>query len=202
MGLGGHSAGSAWAQLPADFHVFGKQMDRAEDLTQAEIEGRRKIYAFAALLTDIGIAALCSQIGIRETVHYETRFRANERDLLLGTGYDDTVMRGSYRVDIHHHQDHGITFKYLDGRKEVCYGKANRTVLRQLAGGRGHHRALCRPLSDPLWDPGPGTGGESHPRWADAERGRGCFRRAAGHGEPEPAGRGCGRGCLAGPTGE
>lgn len=117
----------------ADFHVFGKQMDRAEDLTQAEIEGRRKIYAFAALLKkydnpDIGIAALCSQIGIRETVHYETRFRANERDLLLGTGYDDTVMRGSYRVDIHHHQDHGITFKYLDGRKEVCYGKANRTV--------------------------------------------------------------------------
>lgn len=117
----------------ADFHVFGKQMDRALDLTQAEIEGRQKIYALAALLKkydnpDIGIAALCSQIGIRETVHYETRFRANERDLLLGTGYDDTVMRGSYRVDIHHHQDNGITFKYLDGRKEVCYGKGNRTV--------------------------------------------------------------------------
>lgn len=117
----------------ADFHVFGKQMDRALDLTQAEIEGRQKIYALAALLKkydnpDIGIAALCSQIGIRETVHYETRFRANERDLLLGTGYEDTVMRGSYRVDIHHHQDNGITFKYLDGRKEVCYGKGNRTV--------------------------------------------------------------------------
>lgn len=117
----------------ADFHVFGRQMDRAEDLTRAEIEGRQKIYAFAELLKkydnpDIGIAALCSQIGIRETVHYKTRFRAGERDLLLGTGYGDTVMRGSYRVDIHHHHDNGITFKYLDGRKEVCYGKENRTV--------------------------------------------------------------------------
>ena len=117
----------------ADFHVFGRQMDKAEDLTRAEIEGRQKIYAFAQLLKkydnpDIGIAALCSQIGIRETVHYKTRFRAGERDLLLGTGYEDTVMRGSYRVDIHHHHDNGITFKYLDGRKEVCYGKGNRTI--------------------------------------------------------------------------
>lgn len=119
--------------LRADFHIFGKMCNKADDLTEAEIEGRRKLYAFNELLkkydnADHGIVALSSHIGIRETVHYQTRFQANEQDLLLGKSYDDTVMRGTYRVDIHHQQDNGITFKYLDGRKITHYGKGTRTV--------------------------------------------------------------------------
>ena len=114
----------------ADFHIFNKMCNRADDLTAAEIEGRRKIYALCELLKkyddpDHAIVALSSQIGIRETVHYKTRFKATELDLLLGKSYEDTVMRGTYRVDIHHQQDNGITFKYLDGRKETLYGKSN-----------------------------------------------------------------------------
>jgi len=117
----------------ADFHIFGKLCSRARELTEAELEGRQKIYAMNALLKKYddprhAVAALCSQIGIRETVHYETRFRATEEDLLLGRDYEDTVMRGTYRVDIHHQHDNGITFKYLDGKRETFYGKANRPV--------------------------------------------------------------------------
>ena len=117
----------------ADFHIFDKICNRAEDLTLAEIEGRKKIYALSELLKkydhpDHAVVALCSQIGIRETVHYETQFKANEMDLLLGKSYDDTVMRGTYRIDIHHHKDNGITFKYLDGRQVTYYGKSNKRI--------------------------------------------------------------------------
>lgn len=114
----------------ADFHIFGKLCNRAEDLTEAEMAGRNKIYALQALLRKyddpaLSVVALSSHIGIRETVHYETRFRANEQDLLLGKAYEDTVMRGTYRVDIHHHDDNGITFKYLTGATVTYYGKSN-----------------------------------------------------------------------------
>ena len=105
----------------------------ADELSAAEIEGRRKIYALSRLIQkyddpDFAVTALCSQLGIRETVHYKTVFRATERELLLGTGYEDTVMRGTYRIDIHHQHDNGITFKYLDGTQETIYGKDKRVV--------------------------------------------------------------------------
>ena len=118
----------------ADFHIFGKMCNVADDLTDAEIEGRRKIYALCELLKKYddpkhSIVTLSSQIGIRETVHYNTIFKANEQDLLLGTSYEDTVMRGTYSIDIHHQNDNGITFKYLDGRVVTHYGKTNKCIV-------------------------------------------------------------------------
>lgn len=133
-GWGGAVPGVEEIQFRADFHVFGKNCGSAAELTEAEIEGRRKIYALCRLLQKYddptqAVVALPGQIGIRETVHYKTRFRANEMDLLLGKSYDDTVMRGTYRIDIHHHNDNGITFKYLDGRKTTHYGKKDRVEV-------------------------------------------------------------------------
>lgn len=133
-GWGGAIPGLDDISMRADFHVLGKMCNCADQLTAAEIEGRQKMYALGELLKkydDPGhsIVAVSSHIGIRETVHYKTQFQANEPDLLLGKSYDDTVMRGTYRIDIHHHNDNGITFKYLDGRKVTHYGKSNKTIL-------------------------------------------------------------------------
>ena len=133
-GWGGKVPGAEGIFFRADFHVFGKMCNRTDDLTEAEIEGRRKLYALASLLKkyedpNLAVVALCSQIGVRETVHFQTRFQASELDLLLGRSYEDTVMRGTYRVDVHHQQDNGITFKYLDGEVKSVYGKSNRTVF-------------------------------------------------------------------------
>ena len=133
-GWGGDIPGLEDIQFRADFHVFGKMCNIATELTEAEIEGRRKIYALCELLKKYddpkqAVVALPSQIGIRETAHFVTQFRACEMDLLLGKSYEDTVMRGTYRIDIHHHNDNGITFKYLDGRKKTFYGKANDVVV-------------------------------------------------------------------------
>ena len=132
-GWGGPIPGLDNITFRADFHIFDKMCNVAADLTAAEIEGRRKIYALCRLLKKYSdpnhaVVALSSQLGIRETVHYKTVFRANEQDLLLGKSYEDTVMRGTYRIDIHHHNDNGITFKYLDGRKVTLYGKSERTT--------------------------------------------------------------------------
>ena len=133
-GWGGTIPGLEDIQFRADFHIFGKMCNRADELTDAEIEGRKKIYALCQLLKKYddpthSVVAISSQIGIRETVHYETRFRATELDLLTGKSYEDTVMRGTYRVDIHHQNDNGITFKYLSGKQVTYYGKSNQTVV-------------------------------------------------------------------------
>lgn len=144
-GWDGFIPGIEDVKFRADFHIFGKRCDRAEELTAAEIEGREKIFALQALLRKyddpaLSVVALSSHIGIRDTVHYKTRFCANEKDLLTGKGYDDTVMRGTYRVDIHHQNDNGITFKYLTGATVTHYGKGNPTVRgnwRETAGITG-----------------------------------------------------------------
>ena len=117
----------------ADNHVFGFDLSRAEDLTKAEIEGRRRAFAFEALLKkyvsrDYAIVNLCSAIGIRETAHYETKFKANADDLLLGKRYEDAILQGTYCTDIHHPDDNGITFKDLDGRLDICYGKGGKRI--------------------------------------------------------------------------
>ena len=83
---------------------------------------------------------MCSHIGVREGMHYETNFCANESDLLTGKRYENAVLNGTYRVDVHHSEDNGITFKYLDGRYETLYGKKQRRVSgnwRQEAGLSG-----------------------------------------------------------------
>ncbi len=132
-GWGGAVPGLEAHSFRADFHIFGKMCNHADELTAAEIEGRKKIYALEALLKkydnpQTAVAALGAQLGVRETVHYVTRFRANERDLLLGKSYEDTILHGTYRVDIHHQNDNGITFKYLTGETVTYYGKGGKAV--------------------------------------------------------------------------
>ena len=112
----------------ADNHVFGLDLSKADDLTEAEFEGRRRAFALETLLKryvspEYGIVNLCSAIGIRETAHYVTRYQANETDLLTGARFSDAVLRGTYRVDVHHSDDNGITFKELNGEMTVAYGK-------------------------------------------------------------------------------
>lgn len=130
-GWGGSVPGLHGVRFRADFHTYGVDCSKADDLTLAELDGRKKAHALTHLLQkygseDVRLVSLCSAVGIRETAHYPTRFCADEKNLLCGTTYADTVMRGSYRIDIHHSNDGGITFKYLDGRMISNYGRENR----------------------------------------------------------------------------
>lgn len=132
-GWGGGIPGINGISFRADFHTYGVDCSKADDLTLAEVDGRQKAYALTRLLQkyaskDSRLVALCAAVGIRETAHYPARFRADERSLLCGSTYSDTVLRGSYRIDIHHSNDGGITFKYLDGRKVHVYGREGKRV--------------------------------------------------------------------------
>ena len=120
--------------MRADNHIFDVNCAKADDLTEAEQLGRQKAYALERLIRKYDnpacrIVSLCSHIGIRETYHYKTDFTAEEQSLLTGVLYDDAILNGTYRVDRHHSEDNGITFKYLDGREESLYGKGDRRTL-------------------------------------------------------------------------
>lgn len=116
----------------ADLHVSQLHLDHAGELTQAELEGRKRIHGMVKLLNKYGnagedyqILSMCNGIGIRDTVHYRTRYCANELDLLLGKSYEDTVLQGTYNVDIHCAYGSGIVFKLFDGTIHYLDPKRN-----------------------------------------------------------------------------
>ena len=93
-----------------------------EDLTRIEIEGRaqlrRMIDAANAHFPmpqgkKLSIAAIAPHAGLRESCHIDSLYKTTTDDILSGRHFPDTIVRGSYRVDIH--EGTGITFKYLDG---------------------------------------------------------------------------------------
>ena len=111
--------------MRADRHVLGALCDRADDLTFAEMDGRRQMDAVLRMVRKYGPSgrrwtpiAACSQIGIRDTVHFRTRVQAEGMKLLVGKPEETAVLRGTYRADIHQ-KDGTISFRYLDGREET-----------------------------------------------------------------------------------
>ena len=94
----------------------------ADDLTQAEIEGRRQVKAIMELLRarhpelKARLHDFPSSIGIRDTRHVRCQYQLLGTDVLEGRRFEDAIANGSYRVDIHHQDKAGIRFMYLDGR--------------------------------------------------------------------------------------
>ncbi len=112
-------------KMRANTHVFNVQCGKADDLTKAEIEGRKKMRVVNQLLRKYGdpnetysLVGDCSYIGIRDTYHYNTIYQANSLDLLMGKSYDDCILRGTYNVDAHHDKE-GIKFLKLDGTYSI-----------------------------------------------------------------------------------
>jgi hypothetical protein len=105
----------------AGTRIYNVNCAIADDLTKAEIEGRRQIRAIMDMMrkygppNKLGLAGLPSQIGIRETRHIKCLYQVSEDDALNGKRFDDAVANGSYRLDLHHQDKPGLTFKYLDG---------------------------------------------------------------------------------------
>ena len=105
--------------------IFGVDCSDADDLTQAEIEGRRQARAMCDILREnfplpesVPLVALPAKIGIRETRHVRCQHTLTEQGVLSGTRFPDAIANGSYRVDIHNAHGPGIVLRYLDGREE------------------------------------------------------------------------------------
>lgn len=65
----------------------------------------------------MALVSLPSYIGTRETRHIDCLYRLSGEEVLHGKSFHDAIAYGSYRVDIHHQDKPGLTFKYLDGEE-------------------------------------------------------------------------------------
>lgn len=102
--------------------VLGVDCSQGASLTKAEIEGRRQVRAIMDMIRKYGpedakiaLLGLSSYIGIRETRHIKCLHTLQEEEVLNGRSFSDAIANGTYRVDIHHDDKPGVTFRYLDG---------------------------------------------------------------------------------------
>ena len=114
--------GSLDDTMVAGTRVFGADCSEADQLTQAEIEGRRQVRAMCDILREhfapegvVPLVELPAKIGIRETRHVRCLHTLTETELLVGKHFPDAIANGTYRVDVHHMDSPGLTFRYLDG---------------------------------------------------------------------------------------
>lgn len=109
------------AYMLAGTRVYGVDCSIADDLTRAEMDGRRQIRAIMDMFRKYGngikpgLVGLPSHIGMRETRHVKCLYQISDEDALYGKQFDDAIANGSYRLDIHHQDKPGLTFRYLDG---------------------------------------------------------------------------------------
>lgn len=120
----------------AGTRVYGVDCSKANDLTRAEIEGRRQVRALMDMVRKylpehtLSLTALPSLIGIRQSRQFHCLHQLTGNEVLNGTRFKDAIAYGSYRVDIHHQDKPGITFKYLDGTQEYVVSGQDRVRSR------------------------------------------------------------------------
>lgn len=123
FGWGSFVPGSRDVYMYAGTRIYHADSADGESLTASEIEGRRQVRAIMDMIRKYGpenrlaLIALPSSIGTRETRHISSRYRLTGEDVLSGRLFEDAIANGSCRVDIHHQDKPGLTFKYLDGRQ-------------------------------------------------------------------------------------
>jgi hypothetical protein len=147
--------------MMAGTRVYGVNCSVADDLTKAEMEGRRQIRAIMDMVRKYGppekpgLVALPSHIGIRETRHIKCRYQVSDRDALDGKRFEDAIANGSYRLDIHHQDKPGLTFMYLDGTQVYSRpGYPNVTSRWRNESGKntGFYQVPLRSLIPPKYD--------------------------------------------------
>lgn len=118
----------------AGTRAHGADCSDADQLTRAEMETRRQIRAIGDILRrqpggeNIAIVTLPSYIGIRQSRQARCMHQLLEREVLEGLRFEDAIANGSYRVDVHHPDKPGLTFRYLDGVEEyVAPGEPRQT---------------------------------------------------------------------------
>lgn len=110
-------------------HVFDIDVTRAEDLTRAELEGRRQvrqIYQFYRRhvpgFEQARLAAIAPMVGLRESRRIRGEYRLTGNDVVEAHTFDDGIARHNYRLDVHS-ADGLEPEPGLDGRAGPAKGK-------------------------------------------------------------------------------
>jgi hypothetical protein len=97
-------------------HVGGVSGTSAEDLTRAEIEGRRQGAALAKFIRkyvpgfeSAYLLQMAPQIGVRETRRITGEYVFSAEDVTSARKFDDAIARLAYPVDVHSGKGEGYT---------------------------------------------------------------------------------------------
>lgn len=108
-------------RMLAGTRVFGVDCSDADQLTQAELEGRRQVNAICELLREhflggrgVPLVSLPAKLGIRETRHVRCLHELTVDELLTGKRFPDAIANGTYRIDVHSAQGAGVKFRELN----------------------------------------------------------------------------------------
>jgi hypothetical protein len=125
---GSRMPGAPGLWMVAGTRIHGANCADADELTAAEIEGRRQIERMRRIIRrdltggdGVTLQGLPARIGIRQTRQIRCSHRLTEQDILQGRRFDDAIANGSYRVDVHSADGDGLVFRYLDGRQQRVY---------------------------------------------------------------------------------
>lgn len=126
--------------------TIGIDGTKAEDLTRAEIEERKKVFEVAKALRRLVpgfersfLAGTATEVGVRESRRIIGDYVLSTEDVLEGRDFEDSVCRGAYPVDIHDPEGGHVTHTFVkDG---LSYGIPYRCFLPRgleniLVGGR------------------------------------------------------------------
>lgn len=105
----------------AGTRVHGADCSDADQLTRAEMEGRRQVDSICELLRlhflggkGVPLVALPAKIGIRESRHIRALHQLTVDELLSGRRFPDAIANGTYRVDVHSATGAGVKFRELE----------------------------------------------------------------------------------------
>ena len=108
-------------RMLAGTRVFGVDCSDADQLTQAELEGRRQVDSICELLREhflegrgVPLVSLPAKIGIRETRHVRCLHELTVEELLTGKRFPDAIANGTYHIDVHSASGAGVKFRELN----------------------------------------------------------------------------------------
>jgi len=100
--------------------VSGLNPLNAEDLSKAEVEGRKQVFMLEKFFREwipgferAYVSQAGTQIGIRETRRIIGEYILNGMDVLNGTRFPDVIARSGYPIDIHNPEGKGITANFI-----------------------------------------------------------------------------------------
>lgn len=115
--------GSYDTKLVAGTRCHGVNVSDADQLSVAEIEGRKQVRQICDLIRNhfdaketISISALATHIGGRESRHIKSMHQLTGDEVLYGVEFEDAIAYGTYPSDIHFDNNTGIELRYLDGK--------------------------------------------------------------------------------------
>ncbi|OUS78388.1 FAD-dependent oxidoreductase [Paenibacillus sp. MY03] len=114
--------------------VSGLDPTNSEDLTKAEIEGRKQVLELEAFLQQnipgferASVSAVGTQIGVRETRRMIGQYVLSGQDVLSARKFADVIARSGYPIDIHNPEGKGVTANFI--REGGAYDIPYRSIV-------------------------------------------------------------------------